>query len=86
MKSTPLVHEQRRTFTLEKSAGDFKPENADYKNGLYELPVPYVRYALLKDALFCNDVMAYGFPINVIVLPADTAETFDVVVTWSLSY
>lgn len=86
MKHTPVTYERCRTFTLEQSEGDFKSENVAYKNGLPELPMAYVRNALLTDAVFCIDVTTYGFPMAVTPIQSDTAETFDVVVKWSEAY
>lgn len=86
MKFSPTTHEERRTFTLEQAQNDYKPENVEYKNGLPELPIAYVRRALMNNYLFSLDVMGRGFPTNVTVLPTDSAEMFDVVVTWSRTY
>lgn len=82
MKLTPITYERRRTYTLEQSVGDFNAKDVEYKNGMPELPLAYVRKALLNDASFCLDVMAYGFPTRVQLLPTDTDKTLDVVVYW----
>lgn len=86
MKHTPITYEQRRTYTLESATADFGEKEAAINDGLYTLPVYYVRKALLSDAMFCLDCESIGFPTDVRLMPSDTPDTFDVVVIWSRTY
>ena len=86
MKHTPTTYEQRRTFTLEYATEDFDEKKATINDGLYTLPDFYVRKALLSDAVFCIDCQCHGFPTDVRLMQSDTADTFEVEVTWERTY
>lgn len=86
MKHSPTAYVHRRTFTLESATADFDEKKATINDGLYTLPDFYVRKALLSDAVFCIDCQCYGFPTDVRLMQSDTAETFEVDVTWQRTY
>lgn len=86
MKHTPTTYVQRRTFTLESATADFDKKKVAFNDGLYTLPDYYVRKALLSDAMFCVDCQCVGFPTDVRLMQSDTADTFEVEVTWERTY
>lgn len=86
MKYTPTAYAQRRTFTLESATADFDKKKATINDGLYTLSDYQVRKALLSDAVFCLDCECNGFPTDVRPMQSDTADTFEVEVTWERTY